>query len=372
MADTNIATGDAVAVKRFNDMAFQEYIGLLRFKQYMGMDANAVIHVNEQLTKEKGDAITFNLRARLSGSGVTGSTTLEGNEEAMANYGHQVVVDQVRHGVRIPLMSRKRTSYDLKIEAKSGLADWMAEKVEDDIIAAHHSVNGTAYGAATETQKDQWSDDNEDRILYGDAVANTDGSGGLGTGGNDNSDSLGAIDGTNDILDTDQISLAKRLAQQADPKIRPIKIEGGYEFYVLFAHTLCTRDLKATAAWQQAQREGMPRGVNNPIFTGAIGMWDGVIVVETERMPILAGVGAGSINVAHNALCGAQAFLFAQAGTVGEQQVEIIQEDFDYKEDAGFAIRSVYGIEKALFNNAGQTNAKQHGIVSVFSAAVAD
>lgn len=372
MAKTDVASTDAVAVKQFNDMAFREYIGQMRFKQYMGMDANAVVHVNEDLTKEKGDAITFNLRARLSGGGVTGNSTLEGNEEAMANYGHQVTVEQYRNGVRIPLMSRKRTKYDLKVEAKSALTDWMAELVEDKIIAAHHTVNGVAYGSATETQKDQWSDDNEDRILYGESTANLDGSGGLGSGGNDNSDSLAAIDATNDILNTEQISLAKRLAQQANPKIRPIRIEGGYEFYVLFAHTLCTRDLKNTTEWQSAQREGMPRGVNNPIFTGAIGMWDGVIVVETERMPILAGVGDGSIDVAHNALCGAQAFLFAQAGTEGEQQVEIIEEHFDYKEDAGFAIRSVFEVEKALFNNLGQTNPKQHGIVSVFSAAVAD
>lgn len=372
MADTSVATGDAVAVKRFNDAAFREYIGLLRFKQYMGTDSNSVIHVNEDLTKEKGDAITFALRARLSGAGVTGSSTLEGSEEAMANYGHQVTVDQLRNAVRIPLMSRKRTSYDLKVEAKAALVDWMAEQVEDKIIAAHHNVNGTAYGSATENQKDQWSDDNEDRILYGDSTANLDGSGGGGTGGNDNSDSLATIDGTNDILDTDQISLAKRLAQQADPKIRPIRIAGGYEYYVMFVHTLCARDLKATTAWQQAQREGMPRGVNNPIFTGAIGMWDGVIVVESERMPLLAGVGASSIDVAHNAFCGAQSFLFAQAGTEGMQQVEIIEEEFDYKEDKGFAIRSVFEVEKALFNNSGQTNAKQHGIVSVFSAAVAD
>jgi N4-gp56 family major capsid protein len=142
MADTSVATSSAVAVKQFNDKAFREYIGMLRFKQYMGMDSNAVIQINEDLTKEKGDAITFNLRSRLSGSGVTGTSTLEGNEEAMATYGQQVVVDQYRHGVRIPLMSRKRTAFDLKVEAKAALVDWMAEKVEDKIIAAHHSVNG--------------------------------------------------------------------------------------------------------------------------------------------------------------------------------------------------------------------------------------
>jgi N4-gp56 family major capsid protein len=140
----------------------------------------------------------------------------------------------------------------------------------------------------------------------------------------------------------------------------------------MFVHTLCARDLKNSSSWQSAQRDAMPRGLNNPIFTGALGMWDGVIVVESERMPILSGVGASSINVAHNALCGAQSFLFAQAGTEEMQQVEIIEEDFDYKEDKGFAIRSVFEVKKALFNSAGQTNAKQHGIVSVFSAAVAD
>lgn len=371
MADVSIATGADVTAEKFFSGLFHEYRDKLVTRPYMGMTSEFPIQVQQDLARGRGDAITFNLAGALTGNGVTGSSTLEANEEAQSFYGQRVVADQLRNAVRIPWMGEQRTEFSVMEAAKSALTTWMAQEVEEDIFEALSDINGVVYGSATENQKDQWSDDNEDRVLYGNSTGNLDGAGGGGASGNDNSDSLATIDTTNDILDTDQISLAKRLAILASPKIRPIRIENGEEYYVLFAHPYAVRDLKSSSAWQQAQREAMPRGMNNPIFTGMAGIWDGVIVKETPKCGLLSGVGAASSDVSHNHLCGAQAVLFAQAGTPRGFIVDMVEEEFDYGDKQGVAIRSVYGIDKAVFQT-NDTNPAQHGVVTVFSSGAAD
>lgn len=371
MAQTNITSASAVAAKRYLDKVFQQYRDKLVLRPYMGTSSEFPIQVSQDLVARAGDAVTFNLAGALTGGGVIGNSSLEGNEEAQEYFGQRVTVDQVRNGVLIPWMSEQRTEFSLYDEAKPNLTTWLAQKVENDAFIALSTVNGVVYGSASEAQKDQWSDDNEDRILYGSAVANTVQTGGGGTGGNDNSASLLNVDGTNDTFTVEQISLIKRRAQLCDPKIRPIRIENGEEYYVIFAHPLCVRDLKNSAAWQQAQREAMPRASDNPIFTGMAGMWDGVIIKESPKVLLLAGVGASSIDVAMNSLCGAQALLFAQAGTPSGNVVDLVEEEFDYGDKQGVAIRSVYGINKAVFK-INETNACQHGVATLFSAAVAD
>ena len=363
MADSTIATGDAVTAEQFMDSAFREYRDKLVTRPYMGLTSEFPIQVNQELAKAKGDAISFNLTGALTGAGVTGATTLEGAEEAQTYFAHRVVIDQKRNAVRIPWMSEQRAPFALMQEAKPALTTWLAQKVEDDIFAALSTINGVAYGAASEGQKDQWVLDNTDRVLYGAAVANHV--------SGDSSTSLLTVDGTTDILNVAQISLAKRRAQLCNPKIRPIRIQNGEEFFVLFAHPLCIRDLKNTTEWQAAQRDAMPRGTDNPIFTGMAGIWDGVIIKETPKVLLLSGVGAAGIDVAMNSLCGAQALLFAQGGTPKGFVTDMVEEEFDYGDKTGVAIRSVYGIEKARFQT-NATNPAQHGVVSVFSAAVAD
>lgn len=363
MADTTIATGDLITNEQFMDSVFREYSDKLVTRPYMGKSSEYPIQVNQDLNKKKGDAITFNLAGALSGAGVTGASTLEANEEAQSYFAQRVVADQLRNAVRIPWMSEQRTAFSCMAEAKPALTTWMAQKVEDDIFAALSSINGVAYGTATEGQKDAWVDDNDDRLLYGSATANLVAS--------DSSASLLTVDGTNDTLTTAQISLAKRMALLGSPKIRPIRIENGNEYFVLFAHPYCIRDLKESAAWQQAQREAMPRGTDNPIFTGMAGIWDGVIIKETPKAMLLSGVGNGGIDVGMNSLCGAQAVLFGQAATPKGYVVDMVEEEFDYGDKQGVAIRSVFGIDKAVFQT-NDTNPCQHGVVTVFSAAVAD
>ena len=116
------------------------------------------------------------------------------------------------------------------------------------VLIALGSVRSTAgaivnYGAASEAQKDQWLQANLDRVLFGDTLDNIDGTGGDG-GGADHSDSLVVIANT-EKLTANKVSLLKRMAKKADPIIRPVRVNGDEEWYVLFVDSLAYRDLKA-------------------------------------------------------------------------------------------------------------------------------
>lgn len=361
MADTSVASG--LTVQQWDDKYFREYIGWNKFAKYMGTTENSIIQVKEDLTKKKGDSVTFALVNRLTGAGVTGSSTLEGNEEAMDSRSHKLTVDQLRNAVRVPVLDEQFSAISLRNAARPVLMDWSMEQMRDDIVEALGSINGVAYGSATEGQKDTYITDNNDRVLFGAAVGNYS--------AGDHSASLLNVDSTNDKLDSGMISLAKRRAKLADPQIRPIRVReaGDEEWYVLLCNSLCFRDLRADTAIQQADREARARGVNNPLFTGGDLLYDGVIIREIEQIDVVSGVGASSIDVAPNYLCGAQA-----VGVGFAMRPNTVTEVFDYEDKHGVAVREIRGIDKLQFGSGTTDTAdlKDNGVFTIWASAVAD
>lgn len=365
MADT--ATGTRLRVQQWDDDFFAEYVRESRFKRYMGTNENAIIQVKEDLTKKRGDRLTYNLVNRLTNTGVTGSATLEGNEEALTQRAHLLTVDKIRNGVRVSEMEEQKNAIDLRDAARSQLKVWIAEKTRDQIVTALGSIQ-TAYGTqeayadASASERNAWLADNTDRILFGAATSNN--------AANVFADSLANLDTTADLLDTDKISLMKRLAQAASPKIRPIMISGDEEWYVLFAGPLAMKALKQFDTFEQANRDARARGKDNPIFTGADFIWDGVIIREIPEIAYLANVGAGgTVEVEPAYLCGAQAL-----GIGWAKRTTSKTEEFDYGDKYGVAIEEIRGIEKLCFEtgNDGSGDFKQHGVVSGYFAVVAD
>ena len=110
MADTTVKAANRV--KQWAMKFFTEYVRANRFKRYMGTDENAIIHMKEDLTKKKGDALTFSLVNALSNNGVEGGDTLDGNEEALNNDGHQISVYHLRNAVTINLEEEQAAQID--------------------------------------------------------------------------------------------------------------------------------------------------------------------------------------------------------------------------------------------------------------------
>lgn len=364
MANTNVATENVV--QQWDDRFFMEYVRDNLFAPYMGTSVNDVICMKENLTKMAGDRLTISLVRKLRGNGVTGAASLEGNEEALANHGHQITVDVLRNAVSMNEFEMQRTVIDLRNAARDVLMMWSMEQMRDDIIRSMYSpdVNGIiAYADATEPQKDTWLDANDDRILFGGDVANLVAS--------DHSASLANIV-AGDTLSTTFISLAKREAKKTTTDgskgaIRPLRVNGSEEWFVLFANPLCFRDLKNDSVMQQANRDAWIRGRNNPIFRDGDLIWDGVIIREIPEIPALAGVGGAGIDVAANFLCGAQAVGVAWA----QRTTSRIRSTTDYGFVQGVGIQEIRGVEKLTYDFQG-TAGVQHGVYTMYHPAVAD
>lgn len=360
MSNTAAATG--LTVQQWDDKFFAEYVRENRFKNAMGMDENAVIQIKEDLSKKKGDSVTFALVNRLTGAGVTGTNVLEGNEEDLSSRSFRLYVDKIRHAVRVAEMEEQKSAIDLRDAGRTMLKTWIMEKTRDDIITALGSINGTAYASASEANKDAWLVDNADRVLFGAARSNNS--------SNDHSASLANIDNTNDKLTPSAISLMRRIALTvASPKIRPIRIADDRQFFVMYVNSLAMRDLRVNSTMVNAHQYAMERGKDNPLFTSGDLIWEDVIIKEIEDIDVLTGVGAGSIDVAPVYLCGAQA-----VGLAWAKRTKSVTEEFDYGDKYGVAIEEIRGIKKILFGSgSGDTDdLKDNGVVTGFFAAVAD
>lgn len=361
MTETTAATG--LTVQQWDDKFFMEHIQENRFASEMGTTENSIIQVKEDLTKKKGDSITFALVNRLTGAGVADGATLEGNEEDMDSRSFKLTIAERANGVRSTTWENQISAIDLRKAAKMALKTWAMENTRDRIITALGSINGTAYGSASEAAKDAWLLDNADRVLFGAAVGNNS--------SNDHSASLANVDSSNDTLTASAASLMKRIARTASPKIHPIMSSqnGGRYYYICYVPSLVFRDLKNDSTITNAQRDVSLRMQNEKLFKGGDIEWDGIIFKEIEDIGVLSGVGNGSIDVAPVYFCGAQAIGYGIA-----QRWKSEEELFDYKRKKGCAIMEMGGIEKLTFGSgSGDTDdLKDHGVVTGFFAAVAD
>ena len=151
--------------------------------------------------------------------------------------------------------------------------------------------------------------------------------------------------------------------------IRPIKMNG-MECYVAFLHPYQVYDLRRNTAagqWMDIQKAALSGGAitKNPLFTGAVGMYSGVIIHEDARVPYgpstdINGshnthLGSGAVGVARGIFVGAQAgcIAFGRAyGYTGSnikfKWTEVLN---DYENQLGVSSALVYGMKKTQFNS---------------------
>jgi N4-gp56 family major capsid protein len=358
MADTRAATG--LTVQQWDEQFFAEYFQENVFSELYGTDEAAVIQVKENLTKKKGDSVTFALLNRLTNAATTGNAVLEGNEEDMISRSHKVTVLKRRHAVRVSESDDQFSAISLREAMKPSLKTWAEENTRNLIIAALHSKDGVAYATATEAQKDTWLTNNADRVLFGNAKVN-----GVS---NDHSTSLATVDSTNDVFNKSMLDLMMRMARTASPKIRPVKDPGnGKRYYIAYAHPYAFRDFRASL--EGTLDDTTAAGQAAKLFEGGDLMWGGCIVKELDDAPIITGVGNGSIDVTPVFMLGAQAVGYAIA-----RRWKSMTKEFDYGDKFGAAIDAIDAFEKLRFGTgAGDTTTtRDNGVVTGYASAVAD
>lgn len=329
MAKTTFTTSNELTKKAFSEKLHRDAVKESYFSKFVSQNADSIVTEKTELTKSQGDEITIGLRTRLSGAGVAEGTQLEGNEEALTSYAMKVRLAIHRHGVRdAGAMTRKRAMFDISAESEIALKDWMSEKIDQLAFDAL----GVGVGAA----------DAPSKIFYKTSA------GVLATGTAATAKS--ALTVADSKLSLNMISFLKTWAKTGGDRsyipLRPVKVDGK-DYYVLLTHPDAVYDLRADTAFQQAMREAEIRGPQNPLFTGATAIWNGVVIHEHENCAI--GTDGGSttnVPFVKSALLGAQALVWAWG-----QRPEIVQETFDYQNEIGYGMSVIAGCKRSQFNS---------------------
>lgn len=355
MTDTTYATG--LRVQQWEDKFFSEYLQTLQaFKPLMGTDEASVIQVKEDLTKKAGDSITIALVNRLNNAAVTGTSTLEGNEEDLVSRSMRIYVDKRRNAVRVPEMAEQTSAISLRNAAKPTLLDWSAEDTRDLIITALGSLNGTAFSDRTAAIGDAWLVDNRDRVHFGAGVGS----------GTDLSADLDLLDTTADLFNATALDAMVLKAKTCSPKIRPMRDPGnGRRYYVAFANPHAFKNLRDSLDTEVLANTVVEMQASK-LFEGGDIMWNGVIVKEIDNIPIYENLAAtGTVEVTPVFLCGAQALAIAYA-----KRWTTKSEIFDYGDKRGVAVEAILGVRKVIFGSgSGDTDdTKDHGVVTGFFA----
>lgn len=364
MAQTYAASG--LTPQRWDDKFFTDYVRASRFKRYMGTDESSIIQLKEDLVKKRGDSVTFALVNELTGDGVTGNSTLKGNEERLGSRSHRVTVDVLRHAVAVDDWDVQKSAIDLRNAAKSQLRVWSQTKLRDGITNALGQIDGVNFTSSTVAGRNTWTANNSDRILFGNTTANYNATFATGT----------FAVSAGETLTPDILSLMKRMAQAASPKVRPVTVkEMDQEWYVGFIGPNAWRDLTTdnptTNPLILANRDARTRGVDNPLFTGDSLVWDGMILRQLPEIAQLeASLSSTGVTLEPVYLCGAQAIGLAWA-----QRTKSTVDEDDYEFLHGVGIQEIRGIEKLRFGTAAgadTTTPKDHGIVTAFVSAPSD
>lgn len=333
MAATTYGTNAPNVVKLFSRKLFREALKKCTFAPYMGESSDAMIQVLTDTRKGPGDKITYQLRMQLSGAGVSGDGTLEGNEEALTVYTDSILIDQLRHAVRSGgKMSDQRIPFSVREEARMGLTDWWADRIDQSIINQLAGV--TTQTDLRYTGNNATVASSTANIVY--PLAN---------------EASEVSISTTSLFNLAIIDKAVAKAKTATPVLRPINVEGG-EYFVMHIHphqVLSLRTSTTSGLWQDIQKFAGVRGKDNPIFTGALGMYNNVILKENPRLPAITTASSGTGRRA--IFCGAQAAVFAVGQNNTPEKMSWVEELFDYENQLGVSAGMIFGAKKAVFNS---------------------
>lgn len=287
----------------------------------------------DELEKEPGDTIRFDVVLSLQDDGIEGDEiSLEGNEEDLRFRQQSMTVEAWAKGVRWTHKAKTLMTHSLRENALGQLSKYVSGKLDDDIFAEFTGANATGADGAT----------------FGAGNATTEVS----------------IDAT-DLITLDDISNLKAYAQ-SDRRIEPLRMDNGDEYFGLVLHPYAALELKKSAEYQQAQREAQTRGSDNPLFTGSVAMWDGVILYTSNRVP-RGPNGAADAQAARNIFFGAQAMVRGYA-----YYPDWVEAEFDYAREFGVATKFIKGERLITFDFSDAedtTDVRAIGSIVYYSAA---
>lgn len=382
MADTNFTTNLTHAEKK---VWAREIWSIARNNsflfQFMGSGPNSMIQRITELTKtERGEMAIITLVPDLTGDGVTGDYTLEGNEEAITAYDQAITIDQLRHANRSAgRMTEQKSIVNFRKTSRDVLGYWLADRLDQMGFLTLSGVPYTLANTGKLRPVLATGRNLGDLAFAADVTApstNRHFRWNASTGNLDAGD-VTAVTATD--YPTYEM-LVKMKATAKERYVKGIRGPGGQEIYHVFMTPTGMARLKMDADYLANVRNAWTRSEKNPLFAGTTSiMADGLVIHEYRHVFNTVQATTGTVSEAGDPgykwgataavngqrvlLCGAQAMGFCDLGAPYYDE-----EMFDYNNKPGIAIGKIMGMLKPVFHSTYHGTSEDFGVIAVDTA----
>jgi N4-gp56 family major capsid protein len=277
VAETVVSAGDPAAVVIYSRRVFIQAIHTPVLAKLMAPGLNArdqtsIVQMFDEPMKGPGDTIKFDFLPQLTGPGVIGDAPIAGQESPLSWQVNSFTINQQRNAVLIVgRMSQQRIPWAMRDAAYAQLANWSKEILDAGLM------NQAACNA------------NQSNVAYTglNAVPTFDTNHQILSGGAANEASLNS----SQIMDLELLTEAIAKAQSTlIVPIKPPVLKGVEMGGIVFLHPTQVRDLKnnfQAGEWGNIFGMAMQGGqvTGNPIWTGAIGVYENVVMHSDARVP---------------------------------------------------------------------------------------
>lgn len=342
--------------------------------QFAGSGPNAMVQRISELTQsEKGARAVITLLADMTGDGVVGDNTLEGNEEALRAYDIVVQLDQLRFANRLAgRLADQKSVVNFREHSRDALAYAMADRIDQ---LAFLTLSGIDYslknsGAARSVLS---SGQNLDDLAFSSDVTAPTTNRHRRVSGNDITGGDVTAITSSDTLSYKNIVQLKAYAK--DNYIRGIRGAGNEEVYHMFVSPQVMADLKLDSDFLANVRNAGVRGPNNELFSGSSSlMVDGVMIHEFRHVfntanattGTSANAGAAGYKWGADADVNGSACIFAGAQALAMADIglpEIVEDTFDYGNQNGISIGKIFGLKKPKYNSDYNGGVEDFGVI---------
>jgi len=397
MSATQFARGgthSALVPQRWSKEDFKTAFEQNPLLPFIGTGPNSIIQVKNDLKQGQGDKITFGLRALLTGDGQGDDGTYSSNSEAMVYHNMSVQLHERGHSVALNGNMTEQSAYKkLRPDGQTALREWSGMVDGADLISSlsglttKKHIAGCRTGAnAVDASSVQIATVNQTSLTKG-ATATRWFGGGQTVGGTIARVATDALitSTTTHLFGTDVIEYVHRMAVKtvdssgnAVTPLRPILIKGG-SYYLMLIDQMQKKQLMLDTKWKAATQNALPRSVKeNWIFSGADGMWDGVVIKTVDKLHRRTGAGGvtapewfdSSSDVCYNGVTVARAlFLGCQAACLAWGKMPTWKTGYsDTPHNTKYVVHTdkIAGIKKSVFNSV------DFGCICVDTAVISD
>jgi len=324
---TQLATNDALTRKKWAKDLFKVILPAIEYSYLVGTGDDAIVQMRTELGKGEGDKITFGIRLPLTGEGIVGRKTVEGNEEKLIFKDFDMTIEELNHAVDTGgKMEEQRIPWDLMQEGKNGLQDWWVDKLSDAIIAT--LCGDTTFTIAGETFAQACTAPTKHLTVNDTAEASITSA---------------------DLLDLHFLDRMKQRAELPTAgtnefKVRPL-MKGGKPYFRVLLHNYVFDALRQNmnvGQWGDLQRAAGKLAIPHVEFE-----YNGMLVSKSERCT------SPYTNVYRSVLLGCQSATFAWGGA-GESKGTVMV-FVPYEKDAKRFVMirggGIWGVKKVVYQS---------------------